>query len=211
MQKFNGGVYFICFRLKMLPFFGKFGPKNRNCQFKLKIGNQTNLNMKNSIAIIFFCVFDQNCTFFLEMCSKIQNCLLKLKFRLQIKLNMQNSMVILIFLVRKYLFCVNLSQKFKKVILRRHLLPTLENLTGVFPPPLINFLIFFHPEHSFSSFLQVLSEINLAFWCCLINLSVFQLQRLETSHFPCYISKIKQSMYSPKSYVVHVIKLCNSY
>ena len=62
--------------------------------------------------------------------------------------------IFIFFLVRKYPFCVNLSQKFKKVILRRHLLPTPENLTGVCPPPLINFLIFFHPEHSFSSFVR---------------------------------------------------------
>ena len=33
--RFNGGVNFICFRLK-IHFFGKFGPKNQNCQFKLK-------------------------------------------------------------------------------------------------------------------------------------------------------------------------------
>ena len=27
-----GGVYFICFKLKIATLFGKFGPKNRNCQ-----------------------------------------------------------------------------------------------------------------------------------------------------------------------------------
>ena len=35
--KFNGGVHFFYFRLET-PFFGKFGPKNLNCQFKLKFG-----------------------------------------------------------------------------------------------------------------------------------------------------------------------------
>ena len=38
MWKFNGVVYFIIFRLKIATLFGKFGPKNSNCQFKLKIG-----------------------------------------------------------------------------------------------------------------------------------------------------------------------------
>ena len=29
--KFNGGVYFICFRLKIATLFGNFGQKNHNC------------------------------------------------------------------------------------------------------------------------------------------------------------------------------------
>ena len=36
--EFNDGVDFFCFRLKIL-FWGKFGPKNQNCQFKLKFGS----------------------------------------------------------------------------------------------------------------------------------------------------------------------------
>ena len=36
--KFNCGVYYICFRLKIATLFVKFGPKNRNCQFMLEIG-----------------------------------------------------------------------------------------------------------------------------------------------------------------------------
>ena len=42
-------------------------------------------------------------------------------------------MVIFIFLVQKYSFCVNLIQKFKRVILRLNLVPTLECLIDV-PP-----------------------------------------------------------------------------
>ena len=129
----------------------KFGPINRSCQFKLKIGTQTNSNMKNSIMIFIFLCFRPEVYFFLEICSKNQNCLLKLKFRIQINLNMQNSMVIFIFLVRKYPFCVNLIQKFKRVILRRNLVPTLECLIDVTPPPslLVNFSIFFPPRTFF--------------------------------------------------------------
>ena len=59
-------------------------------------------------------------------------------------------MVIFIFLVWKYAFCVNLIQKFKRVILRRSLGPSLECLIdNRRPPPLINFSIFFYSEHSF--------------------------------------------------------------
>ena len=34
---FNSGVHFFCF-IPETPFLGKFGPKNQNCQFKLKFG-----------------------------------------------------------------------------------------------------------------------------------------------------------------------------
>ena len=58
-------------------------------------------------------------------------------------------MVIFIFLVRKYPFCVNLIQKFKRILLRLNLIPTLECPIDV--PLLIDFSGFFHPEHSFST------------------------------------------------------------
>ena len=35
--EFNGGVHFFCFRPE-IPFLGKFDPKTRNGQFKLKFG-----------------------------------------------------------------------------------------------------------------------------------------------------------------------------
>ena len=113
--------------------FWKFGPKNRNCQFKLKIDTQTNSNIKNSIVMFICLCFRPEVYFFLEICSKTKNSLLKLKFRTQIQLNMQNSMVIFIFLVRKYPFCVNMIQKFKRFILRRSLVSTLECVTDVLP------------------------------------------------------------------------------
>ena len=98
--------------------------------------------------LIFLC-FRPEVHFYLEICSKNQYCLLKLKFRIQINLNMQNSMVIFIFQFGNTIFCVNFIQKFKRVILRRNLVPTLEYLIDV--SPLINFLFFSHPEHSFST------------------------------------------------------------
>ena len=69
-------------------------------------------------------------------------------------------MIIFIFLVQKYPFCVNLTQKFKRDILRGNLVPTLECLIDVQTPPisklptpllpLIHLLIFSHLEHFFS-------------------------------------------------------------
>ena len=44
---------FICFRLE-IPFLGKLRPKNKNCQFRLKFGTLTNLNMKNSALMLMF-------------------------------------------------------------------------------------------------------------------------------------------------------------
>ena len=40
-------------------FLGKFGPKNQNCQFQLKFGTQTNLNMQNSMVVFTFSALDQ--------------------------------------------------------------------------------------------------------------------------------------------------------
>ena len=36
----------------------KFGPKNQNCQFKLKFGTKANSNLKNSMVLCTFSVFD---------------------------------------------------------------------------------------------------------------------------------------------------------
>ena len=50
------GVHVFCFQLE-LTFLGIFGPKNKICQFNPKIGTSTNLNMKDSMAMLFFSVF----------------------------------------------------------------------------------------------------------------------------------------------------------
>ena len=36
------------------PFLGKFGAKNRNCQFQLKLCTKTNSNMQNSVVLFTF-------------------------------------------------------------------------------------------------------------------------------------------------------------
>ena len=39
-------------------FLSKFGPKNQNCQFKLKFGTKANSNLQNSVVLCTFSVFD---------------------------------------------------------------------------------------------------------------------------------------------------------
>ena len=56
MQKICG-VHFLCFRPEK-PFFGKSDQKNQNRQFQLEFGTKANLNMKNSMLIFTFSVFD---------------------------------------------------------------------------------------------------------------------------------------------------------
>ena len=57
------------FRLET-PFLGKFGPKNQNCQLKLKFGTQTNWNIRNSMAMFTFSVFDQKHRFWVNLVQK---------------------------------------------------------------------------------------------------------------------------------------------
>ena len=74
--------FFICFRPD-IPFLGKFGPKNQNCQFKLKFGTynnsnklkfgtQSNLNMQNSVVTFTFPVFDQKYPFWANLTQKFK-------------------------------------------------------------------------------------------------------------------------------------------
>ena len=67
------------FRLGIL-FLGKFSPNNQNFQFELKVSTQTNLNMKNSMVMFIFSVFDQKYLFWETFVLKNQNCLLNLNF-----------------------------------------------------------------------------------------------------------------------------------
>ena len=61
----NSMVVSILFVLdwKYIPFLGKLGPKNQNCQFKLKFGTYTNSNMQNSMVVFTFSVLDQKQSF----------------------------------------------------------------------------------------------------------------------------------------------------
>ena len=53
-------------------FFGKFDPKNQNCQFKLKFGTYTNSNTQNSMVIFTFSVFDRKYLFWANLVQKIK-------------------------------------------------------------------------------------------------------------------------------------------
>ena len=55
-----------------MPFLEKFGPKNPNCQFKLKFGTKTDPNMENSIVTFTFSVLDLKYTFWTNLVQKVK-------------------------------------------------------------------------------------------------------------------------------------------
>ena len=69
--EFSGYVHFFRFR-PQIPFLGKFGPKNQNCQFILKFGIWTNSNLQNSMAIFNFSAFDWNYPFWATLVQIIK-------------------------------------------------------------------------------------------------------------------------------------------
>ena len=74
MQNSMAMFAFSTFHRKYL-FWGKFGPKTQNCQFKLKPSTQTNLNMQNSMVVFTFSFLDHKIPFLGKFGPKIQNCL----------------------------------------------------------------------------------------------------------------------------------------
>ena len=72
---------------------GKSGQKNQNRQIQLKFGTKTNLNMRNSMMMFTFSVFEHKYLSWVNLVQKIQNCLFKLKFNTKTNSNMQNLMV----------------------------------------------------------------------------------------------------------------------
>ena len=71
IAKFNGSVDFFRFRPE-IPFFGEFGLKNQNCQFKPEFGTLTNSNTKNSMVMFIFFVLDRNLPFLANLFEKIK-------------------------------------------------------------------------------------------------------------------------------------------
>ena len=53
-------------------FLGKFGPKNQNCQFKLKFGMETDLNMQSSVVVFIFSDLDWKYFFWANLVQKIK-------------------------------------------------------------------------------------------------------------------------------------------
>ena len=76
---YHGEVHFFNFRPEIL-FLRKFGPKIKNCLFKVKFVTKTNSNMQNSMAMFTFSVFDRKYCFLGKLDPKIQNCSFKVKF-----------------------------------------------------------------------------------------------------------------------------------
>ena len=63
-----------CLRFRLhMPQWSKFGPKNQNCQFKLKFDTYTNLNMQNSVVLFAFSVFDWKYHFRSNLIQKKRN------------------------------------------------------------------------------------------------------------------------------------------
>ena len=86
-------VHFFCFRPEKL-FLGKPGQKDQNRQFQHKFSTKTNLNMRNSMMMFTFSVFDHKYLSQANLVKKMQNCLFKVKFDTRTNSNMQNSMVV---------------------------------------------------------------------------------------------------------------------
>ena len=55
-----------------IPFLGRFGQKNQNCQSKLKFCTQTNSNMQNSVMMFSISVFDHKYPFWVNLVQKIK-------------------------------------------------------------------------------------------------------------------------------------------
>ena len=53
-------------------FLGKSGQKNQNCQFKLKFGTKTNLNMQNSMMMSTFSVFEHKYLCWVNLVQKFK-------------------------------------------------------------------------------------------------------------------------------------------
>ena len=49
---------------------GKSDPESQNCQFKLKFGTKTNLNMQNSMVVFTFAVLQWKYRFWTNLVSK---------------------------------------------------------------------------------------------------------------------------------------------
>ena len=50
-------VFTFLFTLEIV-FLGKFGPKDEDCQFKLKFSTQNNSNKQNSLMVFTFSIFE---------------------------------------------------------------------------------------------------------------------------------------------------------
>ena len=96
-----------------MSFFGKFGPKKQNCQFKLEIWYLDQFEHAEFNGNVHFSCFRTGIPCSGKFGPKKQNCPFILKFGTKISSNMKNSMAwfILSILDWKYPFSANLLQK----------------------------------------------------------------------------------------------------
>ena len=135
-------VHLICFRLE-IPFLAKFGPKDQNCQFRLKfeLFQPLALNLfwaylvrkfkfvcsgKNLLPRLFeyakfndgvLCIcFRLETPFLGKFGPKKENCKFRLRFDTQCNSNMKNSMVMLtLFIFQRYFFLCQICFKKSKL------------------------------------------------------------------------------------------------
>ena len=66
------GIHFFCFKPEKI-LLSKSGQQNQNCQFKLKFGTKTNLNMSNSMMMMLtFSLFDHKYPFWANTVQKFK-------------------------------------------------------------------------------------------------------------------------------------------
>ena len=119
-------VRFFCLRSE-IPFSGKFGSKRQNYQFKLKFGNQINLNMHNSVVRFTFSVFNRKYPSWENLVPKFKIiCLNRNLMPRLIRLgSIQWWCSLFLSQGRKYLFWANFLQKIKIASLSLNFVPRL--------------------------------------------------------------------------------------
>ena len=102
----------FCFSSE-IHFLGKFGTKNQYCQFKLKFGTWSNPNMRNSVVMFTFSVFDWKYPFCANLVQKIKivNLILNMVPKLIQICRVKKVMCTLSVLDWKHHFWANLAPK----------------------------------------------------------------------------------------------------
>ena len=103
--KLNSDVHFSCFTLE-IPLLGKFGPKNQNCQFRLKFGIYNNSTIQ---------LFRPEIPFWGKFGPENKNCQFQVTFGRWNYSNMHNSMVMVIFCFRLEIFFGQIWSKKSKL------------------------------------------------------------------------------------------------
>ena len=120
--EFNGDIHLFRFWPE-IPFLGKFGPKIKNCQLRLKFCTETNSNMQNAMALLTFSFFYDIYPFEAKVGQKIK--IFSLNWNVLPRINWVCKIHMFDFspLDQKYPFWANLFWKMKIVSLCWNLVP----------------------------------------------------------------------------------------